>query len=110
MKLNKSNLVGKGLVVNGNSFDVYFSALDAGIEIKNRHKNINECYTHPSYEKLTAFDYWKTWFHNTSEDTSDWMCIGSYNIYMFTLNGKITFDGIAYYFYISPNKQLMFLA
>lgn len=111
MRLNKENLLDKGFVVNGNSFELYFSTLDAGIEIKNTNKNLKDCYAKPSYKKLTAFEYWKTWFYNTSTSATDWMCVDSYNTYMFTIVGKITIeDMLDYYFYISPTKQLMFLA
>lgn len=69
-----------------------------------RCNSLLECYTKPSIIKQSIYQTWMEWFYRNSENVNDCICIRSFNVNIFTLNGFITNNGIEYYFLITPTK------
>lgn len=73
-----------------------------------RSNSLLDCYTKPSKIKVEIFNYWIKWFCENFGSDDDFICIRSFNVRMFTLNGFITINNIEYYFLITPTRREIF--
>lgn len=66
---------------------------------------LNGAYEKPSRSKIAIWEHWKSWFSKNSENKYDYITIRSRNCFMFTINGRITVEGISYTFLITKTRN-----
>ena len=73
-----------------------------------RYHDLTDAYGKPSATKIAIWYDWKAWYLENSESDYDYMTICSRNAHVFSINGRITVDGVAYAFLVTRTRQELY--
>ena len=75
---------------------------------QSRYHSLTDAYDKPSSTKIAIWYEWKAWYLENSESDYDYMSICSRNAQVFSINGRITVNGIEYTYLITRTRQELY--